>query len=199
MAKVVKFPIQPPQKMGHKRVKRRRKTDLEEYGQLNLFDQSKIISFPQSADFFEEALALDEIDDPRAEDYYLKALEAGQSIPDTLCNLGILYSMKEDFVKAIDYLTRCLKEAPRHFEAHYNLANIYSDKGNLELAKMHYEVAIEIHPDFPNSYYNLGLVFITEKKYGEAIDAINRYIELSPENDHKASYELLKTLNSIAQ
>lgn len=199
MAKVVKFPLQPPQKKGPKRVKKRRKPDPEEYGQLNLFDQSKIISFPQSANFFEEALALDDVNNPRAEEYYLKAIQAGQSTADANCNLGIMYSGREDYVKAIDFLTRCLKEAPRHFEAHYNLANIYSDRGNLELAKMHYLLAIEIEPDFPNSYYNLGLVHITEKKYSEAIDAVNKYIELSPENDHKTSYELLKTLNSIAQ
>jgi tetratricopeptide (TPR) repeat protein len=198
MTRVVKFPIETPLKMGPRKVKKRRKPDPEDFGQLNLFDQSKVISFPQAENFFEEALVLDDLDDPRAENYYLKAIEARQSVPDAYCNLGILFSRKSDDVKAADFLTRCLKESPRHFEAHYNLANIYSDKGNLELAKMHYQMAIEIEPDFPNSYYNLGLVYITEKKYDMAIEAINKYIEISPQNDHKTSYELLKTLNSIA-
>lgn len=198
MAKIVKFPIQAPEKKGLKKARKRRKPDPEDYGQLNLFDQSKVISFTTNS-YFEEALALDEMNDPRAEEYYLKAIENNESTADAHCNLGIRYSLQEDYVKAVDQLTKCLKVAPRHFEAHYNLANIYSDKGNLELAKMHYQLAIEIEPDFPNSYYNLGLVYITEKKYMEAIDVINKYIQMSPENDHKTSFELLKTLNSIAQ
>ena len=101
--------------------------------------------------------------------------------------------------QAIDYLTKCLKHNPRHFEAHYNLGNVYSDLGNLELAKVHYEVSTEIEPNYPNGYYNLGLVLISLKKYKEAILKINKYIELAPNSEQQTASELIKTLNSIAQ
>ncbi len=70
--------------------------------------------------------------------------------------------------------------------------------GNFALARTHYEVAIEIAPEFPNSYYNLGLVLISLKDYNKAINVINKYIDLSPDNDHKIASELIKTLKSFA-
>ena len=87
---------------------------------------------------------------------------------------------------------------PRHFEAHYNLANVYSEMGNFKLAKTHYEVSINIDPDFPNSYYNLGLVMISLKQYKEAIEVIDKYIYLSPDTDLQVANELIKTLKSFA-
>lgn len=202
MARIVKFPVTPPEKLGPKKVKRRRAKDPEDLGQLNLFTQpareARIINLPKSAGFFEEALLLDEMGDPGAERYYLLAIKNNESVEDAYCNLGILTSVSRDYSKAIDYLTKSLQINPRHFEAHYNLANVYSDLGNFLLAKTHYEVAIEVEPGFSNSYYNLGLVFISLKEYKKAIEVIDNYIKLSPESDHKTASELVKTLKAFA-
>lgn len=202
MARVVKFPVTPPEKLGPKKARRRRKPDPEDYGQLNLFKQqakeARVVSFPKADSFFEEALNLDESGSPDAEKYYLLAIKNQENIEDAYCNLGILKSQEGEHAKSIDYLTKCLEQNPRHFEAHYNLANAYSDMGNFALARTHYEVAIEIAPEFPNSYYNLGLVLISLKDYRKAIDVINKYIDLSPDNDHKIASELIKTLKSFA-
>ncbi|MBV6645401.1 MAG: tetratricopeptide repeat protein [Cyclobacteriaceae bacterium] len=202
MTKVVKFPVSPPAKLGPRKVgRKRRKPDLEAFGQLNLFDQlstSRVISFPKNGSFFDEALRLDESGDSTAADYYLKAIDAGESLADAYCNLGIIMAGQDEKTKAVDYLTKCLKENPRHFEAHYNLANVYSDLGSYELSKVHYELSTEIEPSFPNSYYNLGLVYISLKSYKEALNCIDKYIELSPGYDHTIANDLIKTLNSFA-
>lgn len=203
MTKVVQFPVSPPAKLGHRKVQRRKKPNLEDFGQLNLFSQSddntKIIALPISDSFFEEALLLDEQADADAEKYYLLAIENDESVEDAYCNLGIMKSSQGDLTKAIDYLTKCLRKNPRHFEAHYNLGNVYSDLGNLELARVHYELSTEIEPEYPNGFYNLGLVLISLKKYNEAIQCINRYVELAPSTEHQIANELIKTLNSIAR
>lgn len=203
MARVVKFPVTPPEKLGPKKVKtRKKKPNLEDFGQLNLFDQqqaeAKVVSLPKSNGFFEEALILDEEGHPDAEKYYLLAIENNDLVEDAYCNLGILKSQQKEYSRSINYLTKCLQVNPRHFEAHYNLANVYSEIGNFELARMHYEVSIEIEPEFSNTYYNLGLVLISLKQYRPAIDIINKYINLSPESDHKVAFELVKTLKSFA-
>ena len=204
MARVVRFPVNPPEKLGHQKVKRRRKRkpDLEEFGQLNLFEgkkkEAKVLKMGVEGGLFEKALHLDDQQSQEAAKAYLEAIESGESKEDALCNLGILKSEEGNKSSAIDFLTRSLKENPRHFEAHYNLANVYSDLGNLPLAKSHYEVAIEIEPEYPNSYYNLGLVLISMKKYKEAIEAINKYISLSPEHEHDIATELIKTLKALA-
>lgn len=203
MAKVVQFPVNPPAKLGHKKVRRRSKPNLEDFGQLNLFSQTgdttKVVSLPTADSFFEEALTLDEQGSPEAEKFYLLAIENEQSAEDAFCNLGIMKSGQGDLTKAIDYLTSCLKRNPRHFEAHYNLGNVYSDLGNLVLARVHYEVSTEIEPEYPNSFYNLGLVLISQKKYKEAIQTINKFVDLAPSTEHQLANELIKTLNSIAQ
>lgn len=202
MARVVQFPVNPPAKLGPKKANRKKKPNLEDYGQMNLFDQlddqTPVLSLPKSNSFFEEALQLDEQGNPEAERYYLLAIENSESAEDALCNLGILKSVQGDLAKSIDYLTQCLKVNPRHFEAHYNLGNVYSDLGNLELAKVHYELSTQIEPHYPNSYYNLGLVLVSMKKYKEAIRVINTYVSLAPNAEHEVAHELIKTLNAIA-
>lgn len=203
MAKVVQFPVNPPAKLGHRKVRRRKKPNLEDFGQLNLFsqttDNTRVVSLPKADSFFEEALTLDEQSHPEAEKYYLLAIENEESVEDAFCNLGIMKSGQGDLTKAIDYLTNCLKRNPRHFEAHYNLGNVYSDLGNLELARVHYELSTEIEPEYPNSFYNLGLVLVSQKKYKEAIQSINKFVDLAPSTEHQLANELIKTLNSIAQ
>ncbi len=203
MARIVQFPVNTPAKLGPKKARRRKKPNLEDYGQLNMFDQlqdnTPIVSLPKAGSFFEEALKLDEQGSVEAEKFYLLAIENEQSVEDALCNLGILKSSRGDLTQAINYLTQCLKKNPRHFEAHYNLGNVYSDLGNLKLAKVHYELSVEIEPDYPNSYYNLGLALISLKRYKEAIQSINKYVELAPSNEHKIANELIKTLNAIAK
>ncbi|MEQ9468088.1 MAG: tetratricopeptide repeat protein [Ekhidna sp.] len=202
MTKVVQFPVSPPQKLGPKKARRRRRPNLEDFGQLNMFDElsdTPVVSLPKAGSFFEEAIRLDELGEEEAEKYYLLAIENDQSAEDALCNLGILKSGQGDLTKAIDYLTQCLKMNPRHFEAHYNLGNVYSDLGNLELAKVHYELSTQIEPEYPNSYYNLGLVLISLKKYREAILSINKYVELAPSSEHQIANELIKTLNAISK
>lgn len=201
MAKIIQFPVVSPAKLGPRKVRKSKRKDPEDFGQLNLFSQiipdQRVRSINNGESFFEAALILDEKGDKSAESLYLKAIEAGQSLPDAYCNLGIIMSGKEEYAKAVDFLTKCLKEDPRHFEAHYNLGNVYSDMGNYALAKMHYEVSTEIEPDFPNSFYNLGLVLISLRAYKEASVAINKYIQLSPGYDHAVASDLVNTLDNF--
>lgn len=198
MAKVVKFPISAPDRLANKVVKRKRKLNLEDFGQLNLFEQHKVINLKEVDDYFEEALRLDEQGDERAISMYLKAIESDQCVEDSLCNLSVIEAARGNKIGAIDYLTQCLGRSPRHFEAHYNLGNVYSEIGNMSLAKSHYELAIQIAPTYPNAHYNLGLVLISQKEYKRAIECINRFIQLSPEQQNNA-LELVHSLNVIAQ
>ncbi len=201
MAKVIKFPVNPPEKLGLKKARKRKKPDAEDLGQLNLFNQiiaePRVLRLGEISNFFEQALELDELGDAAAENLYLKAIEAGESVANAYCNLGILMNTQKEHAKAVDYLTRCLQESPRHYEAHYNLGNLYSELGNFSLSKMHYEVSTEIEPTFPNGYYNLGLVLISMHEYDHASKAILKYITLSPESDHSVAHDLLKTLKTL--
>lgn len=194
MAKVVKFPVQAPEKFGFKPVRKKRETPPLKPGQLNLFAGGKLIKLNQLTTF-EEALMLDEQGDDRAKQHYLAAIKEGDSLSDAYCNLGIIESKLRNFSKAVDCFTLALKEDPRHFEAHYNLANLYAELGNLPLAKVHYEMSISIEPEFPNSYFNLGLTLAMNKEVEEAILAFTNYKRMSTHDDHHQVNELIESLS----
>jgi len=193
MAKVVKFPVQPPEKFGFRPVRKKRESPLPRTSQLNLFTGAKVVKLNQLSPF-EEALMLDEHNDKRAKEHYLKAIKDGDSVPDAYCNLGIIESRLKNFPKAIDCFTLSLKEDPRHFESHYNLANLYAEIGNLPLAKIHYQMSVSIEPEFPNSYFNLGLLLAMNQEINEAVEMFLEYRKRTTAEDHAQVDELIEGL-----
>lgn len=194
MAKVIKFPESVPEKFGLQRARKNKNKNLEKHGQLNLFTGGKIVRLSKLTPF-EEALMLDENGETDAATaMYQNAIQQNDAQADAYCNLGILEFQKAEYAKAINSFTNCLKLEPRHFEAHYNLANLYAEVGDLALAKFHYQVSIEIEPTFPNSYFNLGLTLAMNKEYAESIRVLNQYRELTTEEDHRQVDGLIFTL-----
>ena len=193
MAKVIQFPGSNPEKFGFKPVRKKRKPEGEKPAQLDLFSGGKVRSLNQLS-VFEEALMLDEQGDSRARAHYLKAIETGDSLADAYCNLGIIESEERNHSKAIDCFTKSLKEDPRHFEAHYNLANLYAEIGNFPLAKIHYQMSINIEPDFPNSYFNLALTLVMNKEVDQAIQALLNYRSLVPQEERVQAEQLINNL-----
>lgn len=194
MAKVIKFPIQTPEKFGFKPVRRKKPSSPRKPGQLNLFAGGKLVKLNQLSTF-EEALMLDEQGDRvTAKELYTKAIAENDSKADAYCNLGILQSEDKNHSKAIDCFTLSLKEEPRHFESHYNLANLYAEIGNYQLARVHYQISIEIAPEFPNSHFNLGLTLAMSKEIEDAILSLMNYRRLAPPEDRPQADELIATL-----
>jgi len=195
MTKVIQFPGSNPEKFGFKPVRKKRKSTGETTSQLDLFSGGKVRSLNRLS-AFEEALMLDEQGDHRAHDHYLKAIEAGDSVADAYCNLGILESENKHTIEAIDCFTKSLKEDPRHFESHYNLANLYAEIGNLPLAKIHYQMSITLEPEFPNSYFNLALTLAINKEVEEAIQALLTYRNLVAMDDRRIAEDLINSLKN---
>ena len=196
MAKIIKFPIPTPEKFGPQRVRKRNDQRRDPSGQLNLFSGGKVVKLSQLT-IFEEALQLDELGNKqRARIGYLQAIEQNDSVADAYCNLGILESTAGAHAKALDCFTQCLKTDPRHFVAHYNLANLYGEIGNFGLAKAHYEISIQLEPSFPNSYFNLGLTLAMNKEFDLAVDAIKQFRKLAQPVDQELADNLIQKLTA---
>ncbi len=193
MAKVIQFPSPSPEKFGFKPV-RKKHLEKNKAGQLNLFSAGRVVSLSKLSRF-EEALMLDDLNDKKAKESYQKAIDEGDSVADSYCNLGILESQEKNFSKAIDCFTKCLKENPRHFEAHYNLANLYAEVGNMALAKVHYQISIEVEPHFPNSHFNLGLTLAMNKEIEEAVHTLMAYCRLVSATERSQAEELITNLS----
>ncbi len=196
MALVIHLDTTEPSNLGYRRARRGKLAELERAGQLNLFKstETRVMYLPPSFSPFEEALRLDENGDPGAQEAYLKAIIAGDCTADANCNLGILESQSGNFIKAFDYFTECLKYEPRHLEAHYNLGNLYFEQCEYRLAKLHYEIAAEIEPDFPDIYFNLGLLYASNKENDDAFNALTKYKTLVPAEEGNKANILLASL-----
>jgi tetratricopeptide (TPR) repeat protein len=197
MAKVIKFPVPTPEKFGPERVRSKKNEKGKVPGQLDLFSSGRIIRLHQLTPF-EDALLLDDRGNKHgAKAAYIKAIDEGDCIADCYCNLGILESQDGNTARAIDCFTNCLKQDPRHHEAHYNLANLYAEVGNFALAKVHYEIAIEIEPSFTNSYFNLGLTLAMIRQFKDAVKILDQYRKLSPPEARKQAEDLISKLSSF--
>src|SRR5882762_10120778 len=194
MGQIIKFPGQAP-KFGFKRVNKRAKA-AENPGQLNLFPQppAQILDLVLDLSRFEQALLWDERGDSKAAELYRKAIEEGDCVADAYCNLGIIESQQANTTKAFDCFTTSLKHDPRHSEAHYNLGNLYFDANDFRLAQMHYEMAVEVDPSFPNVYFNLALVQAINNELVAAVSALTKYRALVPQEEGRNADELLRNL-----
>jgi tetratricopeptide (TPR) repeat protein len=194
MAQILKFPLHAS-KFGYKRV-RQRARPAENPNQLHLFPPptAQILSLHSALSSFEQALLLDERGDTQAAELYRKAIEENDCAGDAFCNLGIIESKRGNIAKAFDCFTTCLRQNPRHFEAHYNLGNLYFDANDFRLAQLHYELAAEVDPTFPNVHFNLALVQAISNDLWAAIATLTRYQELVPPAEGRHVEELLENL-----
>jgi len=125
-----------------------------------------------------------------------EAISEGDNIAEAYCNLGIVELGKGDATRALDSFTLALKHEPRHLEGHYNLGSLYYDKGDLRLALLHYEAAVLIEPAFSRAHYNLALVYHKLNDWDKALAALQKYLELEPDDPEMIEFqELLKLLD----
>ena len=201
MAIILHLPLKSPERLGFERARRGRRAEPGPKDQLSLFAASSgaHIHRLQTGTPFEQALMLDEQNDPRAAQAYRDAINNNDCMPDAYCNLGILEFKGGRSTKAVDYFTEALRNDPRHFESHYNLGNLYFESGDVRLAKVHYEIAAELAPTFPNVHFNLGLVHAMNEDYPTAISSLKRYQELSTADEGKKADELLASLRRSIQ
>lgn len=80
---------------------------------------------------------------------------------------------KEKLQKAIDFYNQGLNLYPEHYEAWYNLGNIYVEYEDYYSASDAYEKAIEYNPKYTIARMNLGI--ISTEKLGNFNEAINQY------------------------
>jgi tetratricopeptide (TPR) repeat protein len=107
-------------------------------------------------------------------------------------HLGIGYTSLKDLSSAIYHYQAGVK-LPIYpllkLGGYNNLGNLFKNMGNFSEAKIAYETAIKIDPNFVTGYYNLGMVCKAMGLFAEAIDAYNNAINLNP--DYAEAYQNL--------
>ncbi len=114
-------------------------------------------------------------------------LEGNETAASVYASLGELYMDKEDFEKAKDYFEKSIAIDPSNYALSYNVAEILFNSNNIDEAIHYYKLAAEIKPEWPKSYLKLGYCYLNKGETMIAIDYLNKFIELSPEDDPQVS------------
>ena len=192
MAKLIPYQPDTERKLGFRKVRKDHAEDQEQ--QLDLFRHQRDIQKIRHLDPFEKGLQLDERNDDLAEKLYLEAIRNSISVADAFCNLGIIYAGRGGTAQAIDCFTNALIQDPRHTEAHYNLANMYYDAGNYQLALTHYEVAFRMEGSFAEITYNLALTHLCLHNRDKAVYFLRKYVEQAEPPDQVQAQKLISLL-----
>lgn len=71
-----------------------------------------------------------------------------------------------------------ITEKDRDFELWYLLANISQDKGSNSNAVFFLQKSIKLNPEFDKAHYNLGNIYLEEKRYNLAINEYKQAIKI---------------------
>ena len=93
--------------------------------------------------------------------------------------LAEFFQEKKDPI-AVSYFKNALEIKPNDKLLNYNLARLYQDLGQNELAKEQYLNLLSIDPNSYPSYNNLGYIAFFEDNYEEAVRYYTKTIEIDP-------------------
>ena len=116
------------------------------------------------------------------------AIALDSDLVDAHYNLGHAYIEQGHPDKAIPHLERAIAIAPNLKRAHYNLARAYRESGNLEAATHavtetlridpNYQPAHELAATIKQAHYNIGITYLNDERYSEAVTAFQNAITL---------------------
>lgn len=116
---------------------------------------------------------------------------------DTTCNealakleyLALIYNTKGRAVEAMgnrklaqEYYQKAITINPNFSKPHFNLANLYCQQKQWDLAIISYHHAIKLNPNFSWYYQKLGTALMQLKRWDEAVIAYQKAIDINPEN-----------------
>jgi tetratricopeptide (TPR) repeat protein len=114
--------------------------------------------------------------------------------------LGQFAFMAGRFPEAEKALHRALELDPFMTDVHNYLGSVYSEMGRNADAEMEYRKALSdrTYPTPQIVYLNLGLLYRSEGRDDEALDALRTAVEIDPKY-YRAHYELAKLLEHIGR
>ncbi len=98
-----------------------------------------------------------------------------QYIP-ALIELGNIAFEQQDYAQAETIYLRVLSYENRPKELLFNLANLYCRQKKYAVAIRYYRECILLDPEFADSYFNLGIVFIQTGWFERAIESMQAFL-----------------------
>lgn len=116
------------------------------------------------------------------------AADESPAMKEAKSGLSLLQEGKTD--EAIQAFEKAVALEPSSATIHYNLGAAYERKDNPEKARVHFQEAVKLKPDFGEAYLALGNGYLSQRKFDTpAIEALTKATELLPDN-YDAFYNL---------
>ena len=145
--------------------------------QLDTDTIRKAVFLSKRAESLAQAGKIDE-----AIERYREALSVWPYLTEGWAQIGRLYLNLKDFTRAQVALERAMESNPGAPEILNDLgvANLFQNK----IAKAHelFEAVTEIDPGYAPSYFNIALCHLARKDQAAAIDSLNQYLRLRPDD-----------------
>ena len=117
-----------------------------------------------------------------AQEYLLKARQIKSDDIWVNLSLGIISKYMNNTFEAVRYFEDVLKKEPTQLNANFNLALLYEDRNQLDLAKEYYSRVIRFHPRHQLAYNYLGDISFNEGDYSKASEIYRGLLQISPDN-----------------
>ncbi len=88
--------------------------------------------------------------------------------------MGIIYDLEDNPDKALEHYFQILDKNPRNLSIHNNIAYSYYLAGSWIEAEKHYQKAISLDSSYALAWKNLGLLYIRQQRYSEALAAFEQ-------------------------
>jgi protein O-mannosyl-transferase len=125
-------------------------------------------------------------------EYYEKALDLNPNVFATNYSLGNLYFVRGREEDALGLLNTAALISPKTPETHVLLGEIYLKQKQIELAKFHFNIAVEIKPNNALAMRNLGIIYYFHlKKPKQAAVYFSRALSVDPNQNDADSIRVL--------
>ena len=111
---------------------------------------------------------------------FQKALDLDPNYGLVLNELAYTYMRNEDYEKALEYLNKYAAVSPGDANPVDSMAELLYKMGKLEEAAAKYSEALTMKPDFFISLHNGAYVYMILENYPQALDFIQKFIDVAP-------------------
>jgi tetratricopeptide (TPR) repeat protein len=114
---------------------------------------------------------------------FRKAVEISPESYSANKELGEALAKDSAFDEARKYYQKAVDLSPDDPDAHFNLGACLTNTGENDAALGHFRRATELRADFADAYYQMGTIYIGLNKVPEAVQSLEKFLELAPAHE----------------
>lgn len=119
-------------------------------------------------------------------DSFKKMLEVQPESYSANKNIGEILGAMKKYEEALPYFQKASELSTTDPDASYNLGACLVNLQDLEKAAAAFARAKELKPNLAPAYYQLGMIYVNQNKKPEAIQNLEKFVELAPDDPNAA-------------